>query len=383
MAAIQGFVAEEAFVERFEARNRDWLRIGIKLALIRSIALPLLVLSGGISMFVLIGVGGTMALSGAITVGELAAFTALLTVFLPPLRSMGWMMSVIQRGRAALERIFELMDAPIERPEGERGKVAEAGRGPRIEIDSLTFAYPDEPRRPVLDEISVTLEPGSVVGLFGRTGSGKSTLLRLLARLYNPPPGSIRIDGIDLTTFDLESWRRRLAAVPQRPFLFSDTIEANIALEGDADEERVRRAIRLAALEGDIEVLPMGLRTVVGERGIMLSGGQRQRVALARGLYRTSDVLILDDVLSAVDHHTESMLVETVADLARHPDGPTVLISSHRLSALRQCDTILVLEGGRLVDSGPHAELVRRPGLYRDVWRVQSQAAAAEDEVAS
>ena len=383
MAAIQGFVAEEAFVERFEARNRDWLRIGIKLALIRSIALPLLVLSGGISMAVLIGMGGSMVLSGAITVGELAAFTALLTVFLPPLRSMGWMMSVIQRGRAALERIFELMDAPVERPEGERGVVAEAGHGPLIEIDGLNFAYPDEPGRPVLEEISVTLEPGSVVGLFGRTGSGKSTLLRLLARLYNPPPGSIRVDGHDLTTLDLASWRRRLAAVPQRPFLFSDTIEANIALEGDADEERVRRAIRLAALEGDIEVLPTGLKTVVGERGIMLSGGQRQRAALARGLYRNSDLLILDDVLSAVDHHTESTLVETVADLARHRDGPTVLISSHRLSALRKCDTILVLEGGRLVDSGPHAELVRRPGLYRDVWRVQSQAAAAEDEVAS
>ena len=170
--------------------------------------------------------------------------------------------------------------------------------------------------------------------------------------------------------------------VPQRPFLFSDTIASNISLERNPDAERIDWAVEAAALTPDLQVLPGGLETVVGERGIMLSGGQRQRVALARGLYRTSDVLILDDVLSAVDHHTESMLVETVADLARHPDGPTVLISSHRLSALRQCDTILVLEGGRLVDSGPHAELVRRPGLYRDVWRVQSQAAAAEDEVA-
>jgi len=139
----------------------------------------------------------------------------------------------------------------------------------------------------------------------------------------------------------------------------------------------------MAALGSDLESLPDGLETVVGERGIMLSGGQRQRVALARGLYRGGDLLILDDVLSAVDHQTEAQLVETVADLARRPEAPTVLISSHRLSALRHCDTVLVLDGGRLVDSGPHAELIQRSGIYRDTWLVQSQRAAAEEEVAS
>jgi ATP-binding cassette subfamily B protein len=139
----------------------------------------------------------------------------------------------------------------------------------------------------------------------------------------------------------------------------------------------------MAALGPDLESLPDGLRTVVGERGIMLSGGQRQRVALARGLYRGGDLLILDDVLSAVDHHTEAQLVETVAGLARRPEAPTVLISSHRLSALRHCDVVLVLDEGRLVDSGPHSELIERPGIYRETWLVQSQRAAAEEEVAS
>ncbi len=383
MAAIQGFAAEDAFVERFEARNRDWLRTGMRLALIRSIALPVLVLSGGVAMFALIAVGGPMVLGGTLTVGQLAAFTALLTVFLPPLRSMGWMMSVVQRGRAALERIFELMDAPVERPEGEEGRVLEAGRGPEIELRDLRFAYPDEPDRLVLDGLTATIPAGAVVGLFGRTGSGKSTLLRLLARIYNPPRGSIFIDGADLTTLDLESWRRRLAVVPQRPFLFSDAIESNVALEADPDDRLVRRAIGMSALEGDLEILPDGLETVVGERGIMLSGGQRQRVALARGLYRGGDLLILDDVLSAVDHYTEAQLVETVAGLARRPEAPTVIISSHRLSALRHCDEVLVLDGGRLIDSGPHDELVKRPGLYRDTWMVQSQRAADGEEVAS
>ncbi len=383
MAAIQGFVAEEAFVERFEARNLDWFRTGMRLALIRSIALPLLVLSGGVAMFALIAVGGPMVLGGSLTVGELAAFTALLTVFLPPLRSMGWMMSVIQRGRAALERIFELMDAPIERPEGVAGVVLESGHGPAVELRDLHFAYPDEVDREVLTGLTATIPAGGVVGLFGRTGSGKSTLLRLLARLYNPPGGSILVDGVDLVTLDLETWRRRMAVVPQRPFLFSDAIASNVGLEKTPDEAHIQSAVEMAALGPDLESLPDGLETVVGERGIMLSGGQRQRVALARGLYRGGDLLILDDVLSAVDHQTEAQLVETVADLARRPEAPTVLISSHRLSALRHCDTVLVLDGGRLVDSGPHAELIQRPGIYRDTWLVQSQRAAAEEEVAS
>jgi ATP-binding cassette subfamily B protein len=383
MAAIQGFVAEEAFIKRFEERNLSWLRTGMRLALIRSVALPLLVLSGGVGLFALIAVGGSMVLAGSLTVGELAAFTALLTVFMPPLRSMGWMMSVIQRGRAALERIFELMDAPIDRPEGGSGVVSESGRGPAIELRDLHFAYPDETDHEVLTGLTTEIPAGGVVGLFGRTGSGKSTLLRLLSRLYNPPSGAVFIDGVDLVTLDLASWRQRLAVVPQRPFLFSDAISANVGLEAEADDDAIRTAVDMAALGPDLESLPDGLQTMVGERGIMLSGGQRQRVALARGLYRGGDLLILDDVLSAVDHHTEAQLVETVAGLAGRPQAPTVLISSHRLSALRHCDLVLVLDGGRLVDSGPHSELIERPGIYRDTWLVQSQRAAAEEEVAS
>jgi ATP-binding cassette subfamily B protein len=383
MAAIQGFAAEEAFVGRFEERNLSWLHTGMRLALIRSIAFPILVLAGGVGMFALIAVGGPMVLSGSLTVGELAAFTALLTVFMPPLRSLGWMMSVIQRGRAALERIFELMDAPIERPEGTAGEVLQRGRGPAVELRDLHFAYPDEAEREVLTGLTAEIPAGGVVGLFGRTGSGKSTLLRLLSRLYNPPPGMVFVDDVDLVTLDLESWRQRLAVVPQRPFLFSDAIAANVGLEAEPDDQAIQAAVEMAALGSDLESLPDGMQTVVGERGIMLSGGQRQRVALARGLYRGGDLLILDDVLSAVDHHTEAQLVETVAGLAHRPEAPTVLISSHRLSALRHCDLVLVLEGGRLVASGPHKELIERPGIYRDTWLVQSQRTAAEDEVAS
>jgi ATP-binding cassette subfamily B protein len=383
MATIQGFVAERAFVERFEERNRRWLATGMKLAVIRAGALPLLVLAGGVAMVVLIAVGGPMVFAGTLTVGELAAFSALLTVFLPPLRSLGWMLSVIQRGRAALDRIFELLDAPIERPEGAEGRVLPGGHGPEIDIRSLDFAYPDEPDRPVLEDLNLTIPGGAVIGIFGRTGSGKSTLLRVLARLYNPPEGTVFVDGVDLVSLDLDRWRERLAVAPQRPFLFSDSIAANIGLEAEADGERIDRTVDRAALDSDLEALPEGLDTVVGERGIMLSGGQRQRVALARALYRRGDVLILDDVLSAVDHATEARLVETVAALAHRPGSPTVIIASHRQSALRHCDAVLVLERGRLVDHGTHRELVTRPGPYRDTWLIQSQRAAAESEAAS
>jgi len=383
MAAIQGFVAEDAFVERFEARNRKWLATGMKLAVIRAAALPLLVLAGGVAMYALIAVGGPLVFSGALTVGELAAFTALLTVFLPPLRSLGWMLSVIQRGRAALERIFELMDAPIDRPEGEGGVVLPTGHGPAIEFRGLDFAYPDEPDRLVIEDFSASIEAGSVVGIFGRTGAGKSSLLLVLSRLYNPPEGMVFVDGRDLVSLDLDRWRERFAVAPQRPFLFSDSIATNIGLDEQADPVMVVNAVTKAALDSDLESLPDGIDTVVGERGIMLSGGQRQRVALARALHRRGDVLILDDVLSAVDHATEARLVETVAALARREEAPTVFISSHRLSALRHCDTVLVLDHGRLVDQGPHRELVKRPGIYRDTWLIQSQRASGVAEAAS
>jgi ATP-binding cassette subfamily B protein len=318
-----------------------------------------------------------MVLAGQITVGDLAAFTALLTVLLPPLRSFGWMLSVIQRGRAALDRIFELMDAPVERPEGEHGQLLPRGTGPSIEVHDLSFSYPDAPDLKVLDEVSFVLPGGAVVGLFGRTGSGKSTLLRLLARVFNPPAGTIAVDGRDLTALELASWRDKVTMVPQRPFLFSESIRTNIALADEPDDSLVREAARLAALEQDLEALPSGFETVVGERGIMLSGGQRQRVALARGLYRGGDLMILDDVLSAVDHSTEARLVDTITEIARSPQAPTVLIASHRLSAFRTCDTILVLDRGRLVDQGTHEELIGRPGPYRDAWWVQSQRQAA------
>jgi ATP-binding cassette subfamily B protein len=204
----------------------------------------------------------------------------------------------------------------------------------------------------------------------GPTGSGKTTLLRVLARLYNPAPGTVRIDGVDLLDIDLDGWRDAMTLVPQRAYLFSESVRSNILL-GEDDPERLERALSLAALDVDITALKDGVDTQVGEAGVTLSGGQRQRTALARGLARSQSVLMLDDVLSAVDHTTEQQLVDALK--SRDP-RPTTVIVAHRVSALQHADVIAVMEGGRIVDSGTHEELIARPGLYSDIWKRQTES---------
>ena len=372
VATVQGFVAESAFGNQLRERNNAWLGTTMRLALIRSLAFPLLSLAGGVAIFLLLYVGGPMAVANELSVGQLAAFATLIGALLPPLRSLGWMLGVLQRGKAALERIFELLDAVVDRPEGPQPEPQQSGKGPAISIAGLNFAYPDDPDRTILSDVSMEVDAGSVVGVFGQTGSGKSTLLRLIARLYDPAQSTIFVDGVDVTSLERGEWRRRLAVAPQRPFLFSESIADNISLGLEVDPEGVQEVVVQAALGPDLEVLPEGLDTVVGQRGIMLSGGQRQRVALARALIRDADLVLLDDVLSAVDHGTEAKLIKSIQAAGSDREiPPTILIVSNRISALRAADSIVVLQGGQLVDQGTHEELIERPGVYREVWEVQ------------
>jgi len=372
---IQGFNAESAFRDRFLERNEVYLKVNLDLAWVRSLHMPLLKLAGSLSLAVLLLLGGRLTAAGTISIGQLVAFTTYVGILLMPLRSLGWLLSVFQRGLASLVRIEEILHAIPERPEGANGHRREGSGGPGISLKNLVFSYPDDPN-PVLKDISVDIPGGSMVGLFGRTGSGKTTLLRLIARCYNAPSGSISVEGTDLLDLDLDDWRRQLSVVPQAPFLFSNTIAENVAL-GDPQPERLKEAVEDAALGTDLAALQDGLNTLVGERGIMLSGGQRQRVALARGLYRDFDLLLLDDVLSAVDHDTEQRLIAALrarSQATREGRGrPTTLLVSHRVSAMLHADRILVLDEGRLVDSGTHEDLVARTGPYRDAWLQQSQ----------
>ena len=225
-----------------------------------------------------------------------------------------------------------------------------------VELKNLNFEYPDAPDKTVLKNISTTLPAGELVGVFGRTGSGNTSCLRVLTRLYNPPEGSVFVDDTDITKVSLEALRSRMAVVPQTPFLFSESIRDNIELSSDM-KQSLEEVLERAALQKDLEALPEGLETVVGERGIMLSGGQRQRVTLARALVRPFDLLILDDVLSAVDHTTEHLLIQSLIRLRdeRKAQGlvpPTILIVSHRLSVMAETDRVLVLNEGELVVEG-------------------------------
>jgi len=217
------------------------------------------------------------------------------------------------------------------------------------------------------------LPAGETLGVFGKTGSGKSTLLRVLSRMYAPKRGMITVDGIDICDLDIYGWRRKLSTVPQRPFLFSDSVKSNIALGDSDDQERLDKAVSLASLTQDLPALPDGLDTIVGERGIMLSGGQRQRVALARGLYQGGELILLDDVLSAVDHENEQRLVKALNNFHERSQ-PSCLIVSNRISAFRHADQIVVLDNGRVVQRGTHGQLIEEVGLYQDAYLAQKEA---------
>ncbi len=371
VATVQAFCAEETFVRRLDARAADLRASNLQMTKLRVVAFPLLTVAGGVATWGLLALGGEAVQSGALTAGELAAFIALVAFIVMPLRMIGWLLPVFQRSEASLERIFLILDEPVERPDRGIGRPPPS-HAPQIEVRGLRFAYPDAPDHPVLDGVSFTVAAGTTVGVYGSVGSGKSTLLRLLARLGNPPPGAVLVDGVDVRELDLDAWRRQVCLVAQTPFLFSESIEENIGF--GAPRAAVEAAARDAALAVDLAALPAGLGTVVGERGIVLSGGQRQRVALARGLLRRGSVVLLDDVLSAVDHQTEAELLATL----RARTDATRFIVSHRLSALTQADVVLVLDAGRLVDQGRHDALILRPGPYRDAWLAQAEPAAAE-----
>lgn len=383
---VHGFVAWPAFLKRFDEQNDAYIRNGLRVSALRSFVMPVVNVIGQVCIGMVLWQGGNDVLEGRLTVGALVAYSGFIGILVSKMMSLGWTLSVIQRGIVALRRVYELLDipqglpetrlvlpAPIPTPDGR-------AQGYGLELRNLTFTYPQAGERgATLKDISFRLQPGETLGIFGGTGSGKSTLMHLLARIYTPPPGTIFLNGVDINDIPLESLRSLFALVPQDPFLFSTTLRENIAWSDESphhpDPVRLDRAIRLACLESDVHALSQGLDTIVGARGVTLSGGQRQRTALARVFYADFQILLLDDVLAAVDHRTERQLIENIYSIAEEKKGKAqlTLIISHRISALQHADRIIVLENGALIASGTHAELLAQGGLYAECWKSQQE----------
>ena len=367
VATISAFRAEKAFLDRFDHKNRTLLRSTLKRANLRTVIGPILSLAAALNICLLIYFGGTKAIEGDVSIGDLVAFIALVAYLTVPLRSLSFLLSLFKQAEVAAARLEAVLLPKPDRPDLPHGS-SPPDTPPSLTITGLSFAYPNSPEQRVLKEIDLHIPAGSTLGILGPTGSGKTTILRCISRLYNPPPKTIAIDDTDVLTINLDAWRRQMTLVPQRAFLFSEPLKDNILL-GD-DEEKLNWVTRATTLDVDISSLSKGLNTPVGEAGVRLSGGQRQRVALARGLIRQSTLLLLDDVLSAVDHETERELITTLRSAANRP---TTIMVAHRVSALQHADQIIVLDDGQIVARGTHDELRQKPGLYRDTWEHQGE----------
>ncbi len=374
---VRAYGQETDQARRFDAFNEDYRERNMKLVISTGAFRPLLMLIAGISMVLVTWLGGLEVIAGRITVGDFVAFTFYLTLLVWPMIALGWVVNLYQRGSASMGRINKILNTEpavstppnpvrLEEPRGE------------IRFEGVSFAYPGT-TRPVLHDIDFTAPAGATVAVVGPTGSGKSTLVSLIPRLYDPTEGRVLLDGVPLPDLDPAGLRGLIGMVPQDAFLFSDTIAANIALglEGDPDPEVVEEAARVAQLDEQVRDFPRGYQTPLGERGINLSGGQKQRAALARALARDPKILLLDDALSAVDTHTEAKIL---ADLRSVTATHTTFIISHRVSAVMHADLILVLEDGRIVERGRHAELIGGGGTYARLLRRQMLEEDLESE---
>ncbi len=373
VAVVKAYAMEGVMAERFAGANEALLRSQLALARANALMPATVQMLPAMAMWIVLVFGGPAMTRGSMTVGEFFTFAMYVYSLTFPTVIMGWVVALVQRGTAAMRRLDELLSeepAIADRPDA--APVTEL-RG-EIEFRNLTFTYPGSQREPALRQIDLRVPAGTTLGIVGPVGSGKSTLASVIPRLYEVEDGELFIDGIDVNRMPLRTLRSNIAMVPQDSFLFSMSLADNIAFGVEnANRERVAEAAERAQLAKDVEDLPQGYDTVVGERGVMLSGGQRQRTALARALALRPRILILDDTLSSVDAETEKAIQRELDQVFA---GRTVVVVSHRVSAVRSADLIVVLDEGRIIERGTHAQLVAGGGLYS---RLASEQALRDD----
>ncbi|MFN3597146.1 MAG: ABC transporter ATP-binding protein [Rubricoccaceae bacterium] len=389
---IKAYAQEDAWADRVDEASAQYRARALDLARVDAAFRPVLMILIGMSTILVVGVGGRLVMAGALTLGNIAEFVIYVTILTWPVASFGYTVSMIQQAAASMARINAVLDTPPDVQDPARDVASgrsdsapfassppaspEAVEG-RITFENVSYRYaPDAPD--VLQDLSFDVPAGTTLGIVGRTGAGKSTLVELIPRLIDPTRGRVLLDGHDLRDVPLATLRGAIGYVPQEVFLFSDTVGHNVAFGvPGAAEAAVRDAAAEADLLANVEAFPAGFDTLVGERGITLSGGQKQRTAIARALIRRPAILLFDDALSAVDTRTEATILD---NLRRQFGRRTVVIVSHRISAVQDADQILVLEDGRIAERGTHAALVAAGGHYADMYRRQLLEAELAEE---
>ena len=364
---VKSYVQEDYEIMDFDRLNQEYVEKNMSFVRIFAAFHPMMSLIVGIGVILVLFTGGVQIIKNEITLGEFVAFTLYLGMLVWPSIALGWVVGIFQQGAASMERINVILDTQPDIADSADVRDIRAIKGD-IHIKNLTFAYnPDV--APALTDISLDLEAGQILAVVGRTGSGKSTLINLLTRAYDPPPGTIFIDGVDIRQIPLETLRANLGAIPQETFLFSDSIRENIRFgKAEAGEEEIQMAAESAQIHDAITEFPKQYDTMLGERGINLSGGQKQRISIARAILKQPKILLLDDALSAVDTITEEKILGKMREEMKNK---TCVWISHRISALQNADKIIVIDEGKIIEEGDHQSLLAFGGLYNELYEKQ------------